>query len=346
MAFIDGTALNVAMPAIQASLRASGSQLLWMANSYLLMLAALILVGGSLGDRFGRKKSFGAGIALFTAASCACGLAPSIGALIAARAVQGLGGALMIPGSLSLITASTTPERRGRAIGTWSAVTTLVTVVGPALGGVLSDLGLWRAVFLINLPLGIAALAALASKVPESRDESISGPIDVTGVLLAIVALAALAYGFIEAPGSRLRQPQGSSLPRGRRLRLSRLCPRRAIARVRHAASEALRLARLLGGERLDPPALWSFERRDLFPFPRPGPGSGLFQDPSGPRLPPLRPRPDPALAPGGSDGRQKGPALLPDPRPRPGRTGIPRPGPAGDHAEARRRIGRASSPE
>ncbi len=208
MAFIDGTALNVAMPAIQASLRASGSQLLWMANSYLLMLAALILVGGSLGDRFGRKKSFGAGIALFTAASCACGLAPSIGALIAARAVQGLGGALMIPGSLSLITASTTPERRGRAIGTWSAVTTLVTVVGPALGGVLSDLGLWRAVFLINLPLGIAALAALASKVPESRDESISGPIDVTGVLLAIVALAALAYGFIEAPDLGFGNPR------------------------------------------------------------------------------------------------------------------------------------------
>jgi EmrB/QacA subfamily drug resistance transporter len=200
MAFIDGTALNVAMPAIQASLRASGSQLLWVANSYLLMLAALILVGGSLGDRLGRKKAFGAGIGLFAAASCACGLSPSIGFLIAARAVQGLGGALMIPGSLSLITASTAPERRGRAIGTWSAVTTLVTVVGPALGGVLSDLGLWRGVFLINIPLGIAALVVLASKVPESRDESIAGPIDAAGALLAIVALAALAYGFIEAP--------------------------------------------------------------------------------------------------------------------------------------------------
>jgi EmrB/QacA subfamily drug resistance transporter len=201
MAFIDGTALNVALPVIQVGLRASGSQLLWIVNSYLLVLAALILVGGRLGDRFGRKKIFGTGIALFTAASCACGLAPSIAALIAARAAQGVGGALMIPGSLSLLAATTAPERRGRAIGTWSAATTLVTVVGPALGGILSDLGLWRAVFLVNLPLGIAALIALATKVPESRDESISGPIDLFGALLAVLALAGLTYGFIEAPG-------------------------------------------------------------------------------------------------------------------------------------------------
>lgn len=208
MAFIDGTALNVAMPVIQVALRASGSQLLWVVNSYLLMLAALILVGGSLGDRLGRKKVFGIGIALFAAASCACGLSPSIGALIAARAIQGLGGALMIPGSLSLIAASTAPERRGRAIGTWSAATTLVTVAGPALGGVLSDFGLWRAVFLINIPLGIAALAVLVSKVPESRDESIEGPIDVVGAALAVVALAALTYGFIEAPGHGFGNPR------------------------------------------------------------------------------------------------------------------------------------------
>jgi EmrB/QacA subfamily drug resistance transporter len=189
------------MPAIQAALRANGTQLLWVVNSYLLILAALILVGGSLGDRFGRKKVFGVGIVLFTAASCACGLAPSIGALIAARAVQGVGGALMVPGSLSLIAASIAPERRGRAIGTWSAATTLVTLVGPALGGLLSDLGIWRAVFLINLPLGLSALAVLVSRVPESRDESVEGPIDFIGAALAVVALASLTYGFIEAPG-------------------------------------------------------------------------------------------------------------------------------------------------
>jgi EmrB/QacA subfamily drug resistance transporter len=201
MAFIDGSALNVALPVIQTSLKASGSQLLWVANAYLLMLAALILVGGTLGDRLGRKKMFGLGIVVFTAASCACGLSPSIGFLIAARLAQGLGGALMVPGSLSIIAASTAPERRGRAIGTWSAVTTLVTVAGPALGGFLSDLGLWRAVFLINLPLGVAALAVLAGRVPENRDESIRGPVDLAGALLATLGLAGLTYGFIQAPG-------------------------------------------------------------------------------------------------------------------------------------------------
>jgi EmrB/QacA subfamily drug resistance transporter len=201
MAFIDGSALNVTLPVIQTSLGASGSQLLWVVNSYLLMLAALILVGGTLGDRLGRKRIFGIGIALFTAASCACGLSPSIGFLIAARLLQGLGGALMIPGSLSLITASISAERRGRAIGSWSAATTLVTVAGPALGGLLSDLGLWRAVFLINLPLGIASLIVLGAKVPESRDEAITGPIDIPGAALATAGLAGLTYGFIEAPG-------------------------------------------------------------------------------------------------------------------------------------------------
>ncbi len=207
MAFIDGTALNVALPVIQTGLGASGAQLLWVANVYLVVLASFILVGGSLGDRLGRRRVFGAGILLFTASSCACGLSPSIRFLIGARAVQGLGGALMIPGSLSIITASIAPERRGRAIGTWSAVTTLVTVVGPALGGVLSDLGLWRAVFLINLPLGIAA-SLLTARVPESRDAELRGRIDLPGAALATLALAALAYGFIEAPALGFSDPR------------------------------------------------------------------------------------------------------------------------------------------
>jgi len=198
MAFIDGTALNVAMPAIQTALHAHGADLLWVANAYLIVLASLILVGGGLGDRLGRKRVFGAGILLFTLASAASGASPSIGFLIDARAVQGMGGALMIPGSLSLIAASVAPERRGRAIGTWSAATTLVTIAGPALGGILSDLGLWRLVFLINVPLGIASLLALAW-VRESLDESIEGPLDVAGAVLATLALAALAWGFIEA---------------------------------------------------------------------------------------------------------------------------------------------------
>jgi EmrB/QacA subfamily drug resistance transporter len=200
MAFIDGSALNVALPSIQADLHASGAQLLWVVNAYLLMLAALILVGGSLGDHLGRKKIFMLGITLFLLASCACGLAPSIAFLIGARVAQGIGGALMIPGSLSIITAAFEPQRRGRAIGTWSAATTLVTIAGPALGGVLADAGLWRGVFLINLPLGLAALVALFLKVPESHDEREVSAIDYPGAVLASLGLAGLTYGFISAP--------------------------------------------------------------------------------------------------------------------------------------------------
>jgi EmrB/QacA subfamily drug resistance transporter len=208
MAFIDGSALNVALPSLQASLGASGAQLLWVINAYLLMLAALILVGGSLGDRLGRKKVFMAGIALFMLASLACGLAPTIGLLIAARVVQGIGGALMIPGSLAIIGASFAPDTRGRAIGTWSAASTLVTIAGPVLGGVLAGAGLWRGVFLINLPLGLAALAVLLRKVPESRDEAASGAIDYLGAALVSLGLAGLTYGFISAPGYGFADPR------------------------------------------------------------------------------------------------------------------------------------------
>ncbi len=200
MVFIDSTALNVALPAIQVSLNASAEDLLWIINAYLLMLAALILVGGSLGDRLGRKKVFMVGISIFSVASLACGLSPSVHWLIAARTLQGLGGALMVPGSLALITASFPADTRGRAIGTWSATTTLVTVAGPLLGGLLADLGLWRGVFLINLPLGLASLLLLSAKVPESRDEDISGGIDFLGVLLVTIGLAGLTYGFVSAP--------------------------------------------------------------------------------------------------------------------------------------------------
>jgi EmrB/QacA subfamily drug resistance transporter len=207
MAFIDGSALNVALPALQADLNASGAELLWIINGYLLMLAALILIGGSLGDQVGRKKVFIAGISLFVVASLACGLAPSTQWLIGARIVQGIGGALMIPGSLAIIGAYFGPDQRGRAIGTWSAATTIVTVAGPVLGGILADAGLWRAVFLINLPLGTLALAVLITKVPESRDESAPGKLDVPGAILATLGLASLTYGFISVPEAGFSSP-------------------------------------------------------------------------------------------------------------------------------------------
>jgi EmrB/QacA subfamily drug resistance transporter len=200
MAFIDSSALNVALPALQAGLQASGAQLLWVVNGYLLALAALILVGGSLGDEFGRKKVFMTGIGVFWLGSLACGLAPTADFLIAARVVEGIGGALMIPGSLAIISSCFDVGRRGQAIGTWSSATTMVTIAGPVLGGLLSNAGLWRGVFLINLPLGIVALLVVYLKVPESRDEESSKKIDFLGAGLAMLGLAGLTYGFISAP--------------------------------------------------------------------------------------------------------------------------------------------------
>ncbi|GAB1544473.1 MFS transporter [Scytonema sp. NUACC21] len=197
MAFIDASALNVALPALQENLGASGIQLLWIVNSYLLMLAALILVGGSLGDKLGRKKVFAIGICLFILASVACGFSPTTKFLISARILQGIGGAMMIPGSLAIITAYFQPEHRGSAIGTWSAATTIVTVAGPVLGGLLADAGYWRGVFLINVPIGTIALLILCLKVPESRNEEASVKIDYPGAILATLGLAGLTYGFI-----------------------------------------------------------------------------------------------------------------------------------------------------
>ncbi len=207
MAFIDSTALNVALPALQHDLGASGSELLWLINAYLLMLASLILVGGAMGDVFGRKKVFAAGIILFMLASLCCGLAPHVEMLIAFRALQGIGGALMIPGSLAIISAVFPAHKRGRAIGTWSAAATIVTVVGPVLGGYLADLGMWRAVFLINLPLGLCALVVLQRYVPENRDPDADGRIDYPGAGLVSSGLAGLTYSCIAMPDLGLVDP-------------------------------------------------------------------------------------------------------------------------------------------
>lgn len=207
MAFIDGSALNTALPAIQADLGASGAELLWIVNAYLLMLASLVLIGGSLGDHLGRKRVFIAGISIFLLGSLACGLAPGTGWLIGFRMLQGLGGALMIPGSLAIINAYFPISQRGQAIGTWSGVTTIVTVAGPVLGGALADAGLWRGVFLINLPIGLAALWILFTHVPESRDDTLSGAVDYPGALLAAVGLAGITYGLLDGPDRGFNDP-------------------------------------------------------------------------------------------------------------------------------------------
>src|ERR671918_1921277 len=170
MAFIDGTVVNVALPALQKSLNATVLDVQWVVESYALFLAALLLVGGSKGDRFGRRRVFCSGVALFALASVGCAMAQSVGQLIAARSGQGVAGALLVPGSLAIISASFDEERRGRAIGTWSGFTAITAAVGPVIGGWLIEHVSWRTVFLINVPLAFAVLLISFWHVPESKD--------------------------------------------------------------------------------------------------------------------------------------------------------------------------------
>ncbi len=196
--FIDGTVVNVALPSLQATLNASVADVQWVIESYALFLASLILVGGALGDLYGRRRMFGIGIALFALASMWAGLAPDIEQLIMARAAQGIAGALLVPGSLALISASFDNAQRGRAIGTWSAFTAITTALGPVLGGWLIDSYSWRAIFFINVPLAAAVLVILFWRVPESRDETAT-ELDWSGAILATVGLGAFIYGLIES---------------------------------------------------------------------------------------------------------------------------------------------------
>ena len=179
LAFIDASSTNVALPALQASLGATVIEVQWVINAYTLMLAALILPGGALGDRLGRVRVFASGVAIFALASLWCGFAPTIGHLIAARTLQGLGGALLIPGSLALISASFPTDVRGRAIGLWSGFSALTGAAGPVLGGWLIDTLSWRWIFFANIPVALVILAIAATRLPESRDRQahpLTGP--------------------------------------------------------------------------------------------------------------------------------------------------------------------------
>ncbi len=199
MAFADGTIVNVALPALQRSLGATlaGSQ--WVVEAYELMLAALLLVGGAAGDRFGRRRLFAVGVVLFTAASMLCGLSRSVGMLIAARGVQGVGGALLIPGSLALLSASFDKERRGQAIGTWSGFTAITSAVGPVVGGFVIDHFTWRLAFFLNVPLALVVLVLTFRYLPESRSEASPKRIDGLGAALAAITLGGIVYALIES---------------------------------------------------------------------------------------------------------------------------------------------------
>jgi EmrB/QacA subfamily drug resistance transporter len=200
--FTDGTAVNVALPVLQRDFQASSAAVQWVVESYALFLSALILIGGSLGDSFGRRLIYGCGIALFTLASMGCAVAPNIGVLIAARSLQGVGGALATPGSLALISAAFSGAARGRAIGTWSAFSVFVSAAGPVLGGWLVQAFSWRWIFTLNLPLAAGVLAILVWRVAESRDPNAGRRVDVRGAALATAGLGALVFGLIGLQGS------------------------------------------------------------------------------------------------------------------------------------------------
>jgi EmrB/QacA subfamily drug resistance transporter len=201
MAFIDGTVVNVALPEIQARLGATAVDAQWIVESYALFLAALILVGGSLGDHYGRRRIFALGIVLFAAASVWCGISRSPEELIIARAVQGIGGAMLVPGSLAIISASFEEERRGKAIGTWSGFSGMTAALGPVLGGYLVENVSWRAAFLINVPLALVVLWIVFRHVPESRDPD-ARKLDIPGAVLATLGLGGVVVGLIESQNS------------------------------------------------------------------------------------------------------------------------------------------------
>ena len=203
MAFIDGSVVTIALPVLQTDLGAHFSALQWVVNAYALILGGLILIGGGAGDRFGRKRMFIVGIVIFALASLACAQAPSIEALIVARAAQGVGAALLVPQSLAIISSSFPKDVRGRAIGIWAGASAITTAMGPPLGGFLIDALDWRAVFWINLPLSVIAIWLALRYVPESRNESATGPLDWRGGVLAIIAFGALTVGLTLLSGSR-----------------------------------------------------------------------------------------------------------------------------------------------
>jgi EmrB/QacA subfamily drug resistance transporter len=199
LSMLDSTVVNVALPALGASLGASLGDLQWVVNGYTLSLAALILLGGSLGDRFGRRRVFVVGVVWFAAGSLLCGLSPTIGWLIAARILQGVGGALLVPGSLAIISATFVRSDGARAIGSWSALAGVATAAGPLLGGwMVQSIG-WRWVFLINIPLAVVVLVVALRHVPETADPSAPRSFDLTGAALGALGLAALTYALIGA---------------------------------------------------------------------------------------------------------------------------------------------------
>ncbi|GAC1585600.1 MAG: MFS transporter [Candidatus Velthaea sp.] len=215
MSFIDGTAVNVALPILQADLHASATDVQWVVEGFALFLSALILIGGSLGDIFGRRRVFGTGIVIFGLASIGCALAANAQVLIFERCIQGIGGALATPGSLALLSAAYEGEARGRAIGTWSGFASITGAAGPVIGGFLAQHYSWRFVFLLNVPLASIVLAILVLRIEETRDEKDLREVDWMGAVLATLGLGALVYALIRFQNGRLEAAAVSTLVGG-----------------------------------------------------------------------------------------------------------------------------------
>jgi EmrB/QacA subfamily drug resistance transporter len=207
IATLDATVVGIALPAIGRSFHSGLGTLQWVVTGYSLTLAAFLLLGGSLGDRVGRKRVFSAGVVWFAVASAACGLAPDATVLIVARVLQGIGGALLTPASLAILQASFRADDRPRAIGAWSGLAGLATAAGPLVGGYLIAAGSWRWVFFINVPVAVAVLAVTARHVPETRDPTVTGRVDSAGAAVAVVFLTGLTYGLIEGPSRGWTSP-------------------------------------------------------------------------------------------------------------------------------------------
>jgi EmrB/QacA subfamily drug resistance transporter len=207
MEFIDGTVVNVSLPSIQNAFHATGSQVQWVVEAYALFLSALILVGGSLGDRFGLRRCFVAGVIVFAGASAWCGIAPSIEQLLLARCLQGIGGALLVPNSLALLSASFTEAKRGRAIGTWSGFASMMTALGPILGGWMVQHGSWRLVFFLNLPLALATIWITLRKTVDIPPELEQRKLDWVGAILGTLGLSAVTFSLMQWSSSGEHAP-------------------------------------------------------------------------------------------------------------------------------------------
>ena len=315
LAFIDASSTNVALPALQASLGATVIEVQWVINAYTLMLAALILPGGALGDRLGRVRVFASGVAIFALASLWCGFAPTIGHLVAARTLQGLGGALLIPGSLALISASFPTDVRGRAIGLWSGFSALTGAAGPVLGGWLIDTLSWRWIFFANIPVALVILAIAATRLPESRDRQ-AHRLDWPGALLITASLTGITYGLLESPTRGFDDPAVlAALLLGACL-LVPLIVVQARTQSADGAARPVPIANFRGREPPDTVSLRRTRRCAFLPAPEPRPDTGLLRDRGRGGAPALCTDPVRSVALGGWPGRPIRRAFAADRRP------------------------------